>query len=312
MLNKKSTISTVALMGIGVVVVVVSILLLGNIQAGEAVSISPAATCPSQPVWRAEGTKPLVNSFSLVDLINASNLIVDGIVMDIEFCRPVAEGSLPFTFISLKVNTVISGSYEGDNLIVYVAGGYVDGTLSTISNMLFFSKKDRIILFLGPGRLSSVVGYTDGIFYVSESGLIKNYYNQPIAGIDIESGRYHLDGRVKPMPLQPDPAYGGIKFMSRRDGEPPRIINGEDFIDVFPIQEPVEDVPLPLTLPGFIEAIKGMIKLHQIPLKEPGKLVPLGTPFQFGPIQTEPPKIVGEVTAEKSIGLAYATEADHE
>lgn len=128
-------------------------------------------------------------SYDLASLSREAELIVRGVVVD---ATVLAEGNLPFTFHTVRVERVIKGTPPVDSsqtIIVLQTGGQMDGARLEVSDDPLMKPGDTLILFLEPYRQGVAHRFGAGVF-VPLGGPQGRFY--------LQSGRVYAVGELHP------------------------------------------------------------------------------------------------------------------
>jgi hypothetical protein len=100
--------------------------------------------------WMVTWVTPAVAAMIQVPLersIQSSDLVVRGRTLD-QHCEWTADGRWIVTLVRIQVLETLGGSAPGDELVVRVLGGVLDGIGLSVSDMPAFQSDEESVLFL--------------------------------------------------------------------------------------------------------------------------------------------------------------------
>lgn len=149
-MNKKIIISLVA------IAVIIPVLGIGMLpDNADEIGKEFAANYPGATI----GVHTLEENISEQEEVDRAELIIEGTVIEVKpFWKIIRDGKNPqiYTEYTVKVNDVIKGNTQDENIKVLTVGGQLDGVTST-TEAISMEYDDNIILLLGKD-LNSVFG----------------------------------------------------------------------------------------------------------------------------------------------------------
>jgi len=258
-------------------------------------------TCPSRSVWVSGDAKIAEHKgapgLSLLKLINNATLVIDGYIESIEFCPQTIKGSAQFSFVTLSIGEVVVGKYSGSKITLPFVGGVMDGVVQIVSGVPLFRQGERVVLFLGEGKLNPVVEGETGVFPIIPEGIVTSYEGLPMINLDSKTGSFHFDDSWGGKSRLIDPVYhirmvNGAKGVSSRPLGTASGSTGES------------TAGQSVAIGQLIKTIK-YLKSNFFPEDKPaGKILSAGTPFVFGPLKSAAPSIGTETLPKEENGTS--------